>query len=307
MTARLMSLLLTLPLLLQSGCTSTTQQPGTQQLQIVATTGMIADAASFIVGNHGSVKALMGPGVDPHLYKASSSDVASLSQADLILYNGLHLEGKMAELFEQMGQTRPTVAVGSAIPDSLLRHPTEFEGAADPHIWFDLTLWRMAVTEMAVAIGQVDSLRKDDYGARANQYLDSLDQLHHWVHEQIATIPADQRVLITAHDAFGYFGRQYGLEVHGLQGISTVSEAGLYDVTALVDLLVERKLKAVFVESSVPRKAIDAVVAGVTSRGHTITIGGELFSDAMGTAGTAEGTFFGMVRHNVITLTQALR
>jgi len=293
-------------LLAEAGCQSgKTVDDG--KLKVVATTGMIGDAVINIAGDNVNLSTLMGPGVDPHLYKATKGDIDNLSAADIIIYNGLHLEAKMAEIFSRMGRSKTTVAVGAAIADSLLRFPTEFEGHPDPHIWFDLSLWERALEQVMTSLVMIDSANADQYRANGAAYLDSVHNLHGWVIEQIALIPDDQRILVTAHDAFGYFGRAYNMEVKGLQGISTVSEAGLYDVTRMVDMLVEREIRAVFVESSVPRKAIEAVVNGCLERGHEITIGGELFSDAMGEAGTPDGTYLGMVRHNVKTIVNALR
>jgi len=277
------------------------------RLKVVATTGMIGDAVTNIAGDNVKLSTLMGPGVDPHLYKATKGDIDNLNAADIIIYNGLYLEAKMAEIFSRMGTTKITLAVGAVISDSLLRFPTEFEGHPDPHIWFDLSLWERAVEEVMTSLSMLDSTNADQYRANGAAYLDSIRNLHGWVIEQIALIPEDQRILVTAHDAFGYFGRAYDMEVKGLQGISTVSEAGLYDVTRMVDMLVEREIRAVFVESSVPRKAIEAVVNGCRERGHEISIGGELFSDAMGEAGTPDGTYLGMVRHNVNTIVNALK
>lgn len=277
------------------------------KLAVVATTGMIADAVKNIAGETVTVHGLMGPGVDPHLYKATKGDIDRLNNADIIFYNGLNLEAKMTEIFRQMESSKTTVPIGDVVPDSLRRHPAQFQGHPDPHIWFDVSLWESAVQQVSMTLIGRDSSKMDMYCKNATAYLDSLDALHHWVKQQIALIPEDQRILVTAHDAFGYFGRAYGIEVEGLQGISTVTEAGLYDVTHMIDLLVERKIKAVFVESSVPRKSIEAVVEGCRSRGHEIVIGGELFSDAMGQAGTPEGTYLGMVRHNVNAIVKALK
>jgi manganese/zinc/iron transport system substrate-binding protein len=268
---------------------------------------MITDAARNIGGDKVSVQGLMGPGVDPHLYKATKGDVDLLDQADIICYNGLFLEAKMTEIFERMAAHRTTVPIGAAVDSAKLRFPARFEGHPDPHVWFDLTLWRQAVARLAEVLVTSDSANAGYYRANAVAYLDSITVLDTWVREQIATIPENQRVMITAHDAFEYFGRAYGLEVRGLQGISTVTEAGLQDVTSMVDFLVARDIKAVFVESSVPRRTIEAVVDGCRAKGHEINIGGELFSDAMGQAGTPEGTYFGMVRHNVNTIAGALR
>ncbi|MCH9030972.1 MAG: zinc ABC transporter substrate-binding protein [candidate division Zixibacteria bacterium] len=275
-------------------------------IQVVATTGMIGDAAKVIAGHKALVNTLMGPGVDPHLYKATQGDVELLSNADLILYNGLHLEGKMTEALASMSMTISTVPVSSDIPHDQLRAPPEFKGHFDPHVWFDVKLWSQAVTRITQALVEADSASAGFFMARGQAYLDTLATLDSWIKDRIKEIPEKDRVMITAHDAFGYFGRAYGMEVRGLQGISTVAEYGLNDITSLVDLLVERKIKAVFVESSVPRRSIEAVVEGCRARGHEIKIGGELFSDALGTAGTPEGTYIGMVRHNVNIIVNAL-
>lgn len=276
------------------------------RIQVVATTGMIGDAAKVIAGHKAFVNTLMGPGVDPHLYKATQGDVELLSNADLILYNGLHLEGKMTEALASMSMTISTVAVAYDIPHDQLRAPPEFKGQFDPHVWFDVKLWSQAVTRITQALVEADSASAGFFMARGQAYLDSLVKLDSWIKTRIKEIPEKDRVMITAHDAFGYFGLAYGMEVRGLQGISTVAEYGLNDITSLVDLLVERKIKAVFVESSVPRRSIEAVVEGCRARGHEIKIGGELFSDALGTAGTPEGTYIGMVLHNVNTIVNSL-
>lgn len=277
------------------------------RIAITTTTGMIEDAARNVGGEHVTVEALMGPGVDPHLYKATQGDLGRLTSADVVFFNGLHLEGKMVDILEKLGSRRPVVAVADGIPEGELRSPPEFKGSHDPHIWFDVKLWGHAVRRIAEELRTVDPEHAADYDRNAAAYLARLDSLDAWVRAEIATIPAERRVLITAHDAFGYFGRAYEIEVRGLQGISTVSEFGLSDVNSLVDLIVERKIKAVFVESSVPKRSIEAVVAGVRSRGHDVQIGGQLFSDAMGDAGTPEGTYIGMVSANVRTIASALR
>lgn len=298
-----------LAVLLAAGCGGRQEEaaPATATLQVLATTGMVADAARVIGGDAVQVHALMGPGVDPHLYKASERDVRALSDADLVLYNGLHLEGKMAELFERLARQRHVVPLAAAIPDSLLRHPAAFEGHPDPHVWFDVAMWAHAVERARDALIESRSDQREAFTARAAAYLDTLHALDAWTRAEMAGIPERQRVLVTAHDAFGYFGRAYGVEVVGLQGISTVSEFGLADVRRLVDLIVSRGVKAVFVESSVPRRSIEAVVEGCRGRGHAVNIGGTLYSDALGADGTAEGTYVGMVRANVRTIVQALR
>lgn len=282
------------------------ETPRSGPWRVAATTGMIADAARVIAGGRAIVTGLMGEGVDPHLYKASPADVRVLSEADLILYNGLHLEGRMGDLFERLGRTRRTVAVTDSIPRDVLREPPEFKGHPDPHVWFDVSLWMKAVERIRDALIEMDPAGRDDYAARAESYLKELAALHEWCRSELARIPAERRVLVTAHDAFGYFGRAYGVEVEGIQGISTDSEPSIQDINHLVDLLVRRRIGAVFVESSVPPKTIEALVEGARARGHAVRVGGQLFSDAMGKAGTPEGTYLGMVRHNVRTIVAAL-
>lgn len=291
----------------QAAARTETSAPRRLPLRIVCTIGMITDAARIIGGDRVEVTGLMGEGVDPHLYKASTGDVRLLSEADLILYNGLNLEGKMGDLFVRMARSRPTVAVTERIDEKLLREPPEFAGHYDPHVWFDVEMWSHAVERIRDALIELDADGRSEYERRTKDYLEELYEMNEWISEQISTIPAESRVLITAHDAFGYFGRAYDIEVRGLQGISTESEPSLKDVNDLVDLLVSRRIKAVFVESSVPRKSIEALIEGCGARGHAVRVGGELFSDAMGRAGTPEGTYVGMVRHNVETIVNALK
>lgn len=299
-------LLLATLTLLVAGCSKPAAKPAKNGLRVVTTTAMIADAARNIAGSHAEVIALMGQGVDPHVYKASPGDVRMLESADVILYNGLHLEGRMADTLEQLGKRRRVVAVAEAIPHTLLRNPPEFEGQHDPHVWFDPALWRLVAERVRDAMVEADPAHATEYRANAATYLAELDLLHAWTKAQIATIPESGRVLVTAHDAFGYFGRAYGVEVLGIQGISTDSETSLDTVRSLVTLLDDRKIPAVFVESSVPRKSIEALIEGSKAKGHTLAIGGELFSDAMGPEGSPEGTYLGMVRHNVVTIVKAL-
>lgn len=277
-----------------------------QPIQAVATTGMIADIVAQVGGKFIRVTGLMGPGVDPHLYKASEGDIQRLSGADIIFYNGLNLEGKMGDIFVKMARTRPTVAVTEDVDQGLLREPPEFLGHYDPHLWFDVTLWAQAVAKVTQALVEFDPAHASIYQKNATTYTAQLNELDAWCRETLATIPKEQRVMVTAHDAFGYFGRAYEVEVIGLQGISTVAEFGIADVQRIVDLLVARKVPAVFVESSIPRRSIEAVVAGAQARGHQVVIGGQLYSDAMGAAGTPDGSYIGMVRANVRTVTEAL-
>ena len=269
---------------------------------ILATTGMVADMVQHIVGDSAVVEALMQPGVDPHLYKASQGDLRKILDADYLVYNGVHLEGKLAGILDKQKRVKPVVAVGDGLDRLIKISGTTY----DPHIWFDVSLWKAATAHAAAELAAIDSSNAAYYGANAQRYMDELDSLDRWVHTRIATIPPAQRVLVTAHDAFSYFGRQYGLEVRGLQGISTVSEFGLRDVSGLVDYLVEKKIPAVFVESSVSDRALKAVVTGVQQRGGTVRIGGNLYSDAMGAAGTPEGNYIGMVKYNVNTIVAAL-
>jgi len=280
--------------------------PQTKPISVVTTTSMIADLARNIGGDRLRVTALMGEGVDPHTYKASASDMRTLADADLILYNGLHLEGRMADALVRLAARTSVVQVTDTIPEDRLREPPEFKGNYDPHVWFDVQLWCLVAERVRDALIARDPAGKDHYTAKARTYVATLHDLDAFAKEQIARLPKESRLLVTAHDAFGYFGRAYGIEVRAIQGISTDSEASLRDIRALVDMLVERKVPAVFVESSVPRKTIEALVEGCKARGHDVRIGGELFSDSMGKAGTPQGTYVGMVRHNVETIARAL-
>lgn len=276
-------------------------------INVVTTTGMIADIAKNVGGDRVQVTALMGPGVDPHLYKASEGDVLRLQEADIIFYNGLHLEAQMGEVLERMGDFGvKTVAVTDKIDRSLLLSPPEFQGNYDPHVWFDVTLWMKAVEQMQETFIEVDPTNESMYVTNTQAYLAELGELHQYVLDQAEIVPAEQRILITAHDAFNYFGRAYGFEVRGLQGISTEAQAGTADVQALADFIVEKQIPAIFVESSVPQRTIEAVQAAVRAQGFEVTIGGSLFSDAMGSEGTPEGTYIGMVRHNIDTIVAAL-
>ena len=277
------------------------------KINIVTTTGMIRDAVENIAGENAEVVALMGPGVDPHLYKATHGDLEKLTKADVIFYNGLHLEGKMGEVFEKLGRTRPVIAVASGVPDSLLRAVPGFQGTHDPHIWFDVSLWKHAVNAASVFLQEYDSANADSYKENTARYMSQLDSLHESIKKYVRDIPEQQRVLITAHDAFGYFGDAYGVEVRGLQGISTVSEFGLRDVTNLVDFIISRQIKAIFVETSVSKKSINAVVEGCHQKKWNVRIGGSLYSDAMGPDGTPEGNYIGMVNANVRSIVEALK
>lgn len=275
-------------------------------IRAVTTIGMISDIVRNVGGQRVQVIGLMGPGVDPHLYKATEGDVIRLLEADVVFYNGLHLEAKMGDVLERMRSRTRTVAVTDCINRSLLLAPPQFEGAYDPHVWFDVTLWMKAVECVRNTLIDMDPGSADLYRANAQAYLAQLADLHAYVQAQAARLPPEQRVLITAHDAFNYFGRAYGFEVRGLQGISTATEAGTADVQHLADFIAQRKIRAIFVESSVSPRTIEAVQAAVQARGFNVRIGGQLFSDAMGNPGTPEGTYIGMVRHNIDTIVRAL-
>lgn len=299
---------LTLSLLLSACATETGNSYSNGKLNVVTTTGMIADIVKNVGGEHVEVTSLMGPGVDPHLYKASEGDIRRLQEANLIFYNGLHLEAQLGEVLEKMNDFNiTTVAVADEIdPAILLSHP-QYEDAYDPHIWFDVTLWMQAVRRVQETLSETDPAHQSAYEANASAYLAQLEELHQYVLSQAETVPAEKRVIITAHDAFSYFGRAYGFEVRGLQGISTESQAGTADVQALAEFIVEQQIPAIFVESSVPQRNVEAVQAAVQSQGFDVQIGGSLFSDAMGSEGTPEGTYIGMVRHNIDTIVTALK
>lgn len=275
-------------------------------IRAVATTGMVADVVRHVGGERVTVTGLMGAGVDPHLFKASEGNVRTLAEADIIFYSGLHLEAGMARVLERVGEQRKTVAVTQAIDPARLLAPPEFSGAHDPHVWFDVSMWKTTVNVVRDALIEIDPAGAEVYRNNAAAYLQDLETLDAYVKAQAARVPADRRVLITAHDAFNYFGRAYGFEVRGLQGISTQAEASTGDVQALARFITDRKIPAVFIESSIPRRNVEAVQAAVRARGFDVRIGGSLFSDAMGSPGTPEGSYTGMVRHNIDTIVNAL-
>lgn len=274
---------------------------------IVTTVGMITDIVTQMAGERATVNGLIGAGIDPHLYKPTRTDVAALLAADVVFYNGLMLEGKMADTLVKVATSgRKVYPVTELIDEQYLLEPAEFAGHYDPHVWMDVSGWMKAVQAVSKALGEYDAPHAADYQSNAQRFLAELSELDAYVKRSMATIPERSRVLITAHDAFNYFGRAYSLEVRGIQGISTESEAGLDDLNRLVDLIVERDVKAVFVETSVKDKNVRALVEGARSRGKDVRIGGTLFSDAMGQAGTYEGTYIGMIDHNATTITRAL-
>ena len=275
-------------------------------IRIVCTTGMIADTVRLVAGGDAEVINLIGEGVDPHLYRPTATDLRELRSADVVFYNGLLLEGRMTDTFIALAkQGKPIFAVTELIDEATLLEPEDSDHW-DPHVWMDVTAWSSAVDAIANALIEIDPQDAADYQQRAAAYKADLLTLHEYAVSSIASIPESQRVLITAHDAFNYFGRTYGIEVLGIQGLSTESEAGLDDINRLTDTLVARRVPAVFVESSVSDKNVRALIEGANARRHQVAIGGELFSDAMGTPGTYEGTYVGMIDHNVTIITRAL-
>ena len=276
--------------------------------RVVATTTMLADLARTMGGDAIAVDGLMGAGVDPHLYKASEGDVLKMAEADLIVYNGLHLEGRMGEVLEQMaGRGTPTVALAeAAVPEPFRLASPTYAGSYDPHVWFDVQLWKRVAQHMSQVLVEVAPDSAAQIEARAVAYLAQLDDLDAYVRAQADRIPAAQRVLITSHDAFGYFGAAYGFEVRGLQGLSTSTEAGTADVQNLASFVAEQQIPAMFVESSVSSRGLEAVQAAVQAKGFDVQVGGSLFSDALGSPGTPAGTYLGTIRHNIDTLVAAL-
>lgn len=274
---------------------------------VVATTGQIADAVKVISGDHLTVTNLMGPGVDPHLYKATQSDLTKLDDAEIIIYNGLHLEGQMLDIFDQMANEKTVLAVGETLDMGELLADAEDSKLHDPHIWFDIELWKNVVDIIGDTLVEQYPEYQKDFEANEAAYLTDLDELQAYVQGRVQEIPKQQRILVTAHDAFNYFGNSQGFDVRGLQGLSTEAEYGVKDVQDMVNFLVTNNIKAIFVESSVSDKAMNAVIEGAKEKGHEITIGGELFSDAMGAEGTEEGTYIGMYKHNIDTIVDALK
>ncbi len=277
------------------------------EFQAVATIGMIGDVVANVSGSSLKVTTLMGPGVDPHLYKATRSDIATLSKADIVFYNGLLLEGKMTDALIRVASAGKKVhAVTELLDPSYLLEPAEFQGHYDPHVWMDPTAWSKTVQVIQNKLAELDPKNASLYKNNATQYMQRLEELDAYSMKVLDSVPKTSRVLVTAHDAFNYFGRRYNFEVVGIQGISTESEAGVQDIERIVKLLVDRKIKAVFVESTVSQRNMQALIEGTAAKGHVVTIGGELFSDAMGKPGTYEGTYIGMIDHNVTTIARAL-
>lgn len=312
MNRPLLAALAILPALLLAACSRQPDPAGppasdAPAIRVVATTAMIADPARAIAGPRAAVTALMGEGVDPHLFTPARADMAALLEADLVLANGHRLEGRMDDAFRRVAaQGTPVVRVAESVDTALLIDDPDYPGQADPHLWMDPLAWLEAADAIANALTQADPDHADTYRANAEAYRRRLLALHEWAEAAVATIPESQRVLVTAHDAFNYFARRYGIEVHAIQGLSTESEAGVRDIENLVALITDRRIPAVFTETSVSDRNVRALIAGAAARGHTVALGGSLYSDAMGPADTKEGTYPGMIEHNVRTLVQAL-
>lgn len=279
---------------------------GDYPIDVVATIGMVGDLVREVGGENVQVNQICGAGVDPHLHKPSRDDVRMILDADVVFYSGLMLEGKMGDTLVKVARSKPVYAVTEVIDESALLSPEEFEGHYDPHVWNDVSAWSKCLDAVERAMIEYDPDHADDYQKNAAAYRDKLAALHKYGQEAMATVPEQGRILVTSHDAFNYFGRAYGLTVHGVQGISTESEAGLHRINELVDLLVDQGVRALFVESSVSPKNIEALIEGARSRGHDVVKGGVLFSDAMGVEGTYEGTYIGMLDHNITVAAGAL-
>lgn len=275
-------------------------------LQVVTTTGMIADAARNIGGELVEVRALMGPGVDPHAYRQTRSDIVAMAQADLVLWHGLYLEAQMESFLRDLASDNAVIAVAEAIPQDRLLSHDDYADKFDPHVWMDPVIWSVVVESIRDAMIDAAPDRADVFRANAAAYLTEIGGLTDYTAQVLSSVPVEARVLLTAHDAFNYFGNAYGFEVMGIQGISTESEAGLRRISELVDMLVDRDIRAVFVESSVSDRNIRALIEGAAAKGHEVVIGGELFSDAMGEDGTYEGTYVGMIDHNATVISGAL-
>ncbi|WP_034260176.1 metal ABC transporter solute-binding protein, Zn/Mn family [Altibacter lentus] len=288
------------------GCKETKQS--SDKLNIVTTTTMITDLVKNIGGDAVNVQGLMGAGVDPHLYKASEGDVSKLYNADIIFYNGLHLEGKLVEVFEKMEtQNKTQVALAEYLDKNTLIGSEYFASNFDPHVWFDIQYYIQFAEKVAEILSEADSEHAETFQKNKENYIKKLKELEAEIKSTIESLPKQQRILVTAHDAFNYFGKAYDFEVVGLQGLSTATEAGVQDVQRLSDFIIEKNVKAIFVESSVPRRTIEALQQAVLSKGAQVTIGGSLYSDALGNAGTEEGTYLGMFRYNVNTIVNSLK
>lgn len=295
--------------MLVAGCSSSGADATSEdRVSVVATTNVVGDLVRQVGGDAVALTTLMGPGIDPHQYNASEGDIQRMAGADMVVYNGLHLEGKMVDLFPEMDRRgiSTTALAEASVPDSLRIGSTEYASAYDPHVWFDVSLWRRAALHLGDALTDLDPDHATAYRERAADYAARLDSLDTYAREQIATIPETQRVLVTSHDAFRYLGAAYDIEVRGLQGISTDSEAGTADVQALAGFIAEQQIPTIFAETSVSERGLQAVQEAVRSRGFEVQLGNALYGDALGDAGTPTGTYIGAVRHNIDTIVEGL-
>ncbi len=276
-------------------------------VKALGTVGMVSDVVSSVGGSLINLTTLIGPGLDPHLYKPTRTDMAAMLAADVVFYNGLLLEGKMTDALVKVASSgKKVIALTESLPEDALHNWADSSEHFDPHVWMDPMLWRETVPVVEATLGTMFPNNKEALHTAAEKYRVQLADLNSYAQKVLSSVPQESRVLVTAHDAFQYFGKRYGYEVVGIQGISTESEAGVKDIQRIVDLLVSRKIKAVFIESTVSERNIKALIEGAASRGHAVIIGGQLFSDAMGNAGTYEGTYLGMIDHNVTTIARAL-
>lgn len=289
-----------------SACRNTVRDSNGKPL-IVVTTSLLADAVRNIVKDSAEVQSLMGAGVDPHLYKASLGDLGKLIGADYVFYQGLHLEGKLGEVLDKLSRTKKVMALADHLPEEMVRKVDKKGNVPDPHIWFDVQIWKEIVRSAADKLSAQLPNCAEYFQANTTAYLKEMDSLNRYIQTEIGKIPEKKRVLITSHDAFNYFGAAYHIEVKGLQGISTLSEFGLRDVSNLVKMIIDRNIQSVFVETSVSSKSLNAVVVGVKEKGHQVKIGGTLYTDALGEPNSGEGTYLGMMRYNVNTIVKGLR
>ena len=291
-----------------AGCQSQEVSPENGKLNIVTTTTMLYDLTANIAGEHAEVTALMGPGIDPHLYQASAGDVTKMQKADVVVYNGIHLEGKMGDVFAGLTQQGREIICGEdAIDTSVLLDDEENPEIYDPHVWFDVDIWTKVAEHTAKRLGEIDPAHAEDYLTNLKHYQAELTELDQYIHDRTAELPESSRVLVTAHDAFRYFGKAYGFDVRGLQGISTDAEAGTADVSNLAQFIADNKIKAIFVESSVPPKNIEALQAAVKAKGFDVAIGGELYSDSLGDAASGNDTYILTCKANIDTIVDALK
>lgn len=274
---------------------------------VVATTGIIGDVLKNVLGDSAEVTSMMGPGTDPHIYKPTPGDIEMLDDADIIVANGLHLEGKMSEMLSKYGKEKPVIFVSDGIADELLLKSADFDDSYDPHIWFDPEIWMAGIQYVVSEISAIDSSSSTYYQSNFEAYSKQVFELDDWIRSELATIDSAQRVLVTSHDAFSYFGKRYGIEVKGIQGISTLSEVGLKDISAMVDFVIERQIKSIFIETSTSDKTAQSIVEGCAAKGNEVALAGPLFSDALGEPDTDGGTYLGMIKTNVLRITEGLK